>query len=119
MTWAPYPRIQMPTDDEARRIVESIAQAEDGAELDIDAVRLLISQVRLAHQRCLSAWLLKYEPAYKAPRSTGPYAKWENTGRGNPGRFRDGSDIPKPPLVAIYFLCNAWWRREVGRAPPG
>ncbi len=49
-----------------------------------------------------------------APPSTGPYAKWENRRRKNPGRFRGGSDIPKMPLVAIYFLCNQFYRQRLG-----
>ncbi len=48
------------------------------------------------------------------PTSTGPYAKWENRRRKNPGRFRGGSDIPKMPLVAIYFLCNQFYRQRLG-----
>ncbi len=35
----------------------------------------------------------------------------ENWGKGlgNPGKFR-GSDVPAPPLVAIYRLVNRFWR---------
>lgn len=32
-------------------------------------------------------------------------------GRGNPGNFRDDPEIPKKPLIAIYFLVNEWYRR--------
>ncbi len=32
-------------------------------------------------------------------------------GRGHPGHFREHPEIPKAPLVAIYFLVNRWWRR--------
>ena len=35
--------------------------------------------------------------------------------RSNPGCFR-GTDIAKPPLVAIYHLCNRWCRRTTGEA---
>ncbi len=31
---------------------------------------------------------------------------------GNPGLFR-GTDVPAPPLVAIYHLVNRWWRAEM------
>ena len=32
--------------------------------------------------------------------------------RGNPGRFR-GTNLAIQPLVAIYILCNQWWRRTM------
>ncbi len=32
-------------------------------------------------------------------------------GRGNPGGFRGHPGVPKPPLIAIYFVVNQWWRR--------
>lgn len=101
-------------DDPTDHIVETMAQLEDGVDLDPDQVRLLVSLARLAHRRCLSDWLRRNEPEFMAPPSTGPYAKWENRGRGNTGRFRDGSDIPKMPLVSTYFLCNRFYRRELG-----
>ncbi len=107
-----------PLDDPTVFIVEAMAQPEDGVDLDPDAVRLLVSLARLAHRRCLSHWLRENEPAYMKPPSTGPYAKWDNRGKGNTGRFRDGSDLPRPPLAAIYFLVNAWWRRELGPFHP-
>ncbi|MEE8504997.1 MAG: hypothetical protein V3S40_02125, partial [Kiloniellales bacterium] len=54
------------------------------------------------------------------PRSGKTYFGWqawwrENWGRArsNPGRFR-GTDIAAPPLVAIYYLCNRWWRETLG-----
>ena len=31
-------------------------------------------------------------------------------GRGNPGHFREHPEIPKRPLVAVYYLVNRWWR---------
>ena len=99
-------------DDPTDHIVEMMGAVD--VDLDPDAVRLLISQARLAHRRCLSAWLRENEPEYMAPPARGPYAKWENRGRGNTGRFRDGSDLPKAPLASIYFLVNSWWRRELG-----
>ena len=34
--------------------------------------------------------------------------------RGNPGSFREAPDIPKKPLIAIYFLVNEWYRRVLG-----
>ena len=33
-------------------------------------------------------------------------------GRKNPGLFR-GTSVAVPPLVAIYILCNEWWRRTL------
>ena len=95
-----------------RHIVEMMNAAD--VDLDPDAVRLLIGLARQAHRRCLSAWLRRNEPGYMAPPSTGPYARWENRRRKNPGRFRDGSDLPKAPLASVYFLCNQWLRRETG-----
>lgn len=89
---------------------------DPGVDLDPNEVRLLISLARLAHERCLSDWLRTNEPAYMEPPSTGPYAKWENRRPKNPGRFRDGSDLPAPPLRAIYAICNEWWRAKVGTA---
>ena len=37
-----------------------------------------------------------------------------NRRRKNPGRFRDGSDLPRPPLASIYFLCHQFSRHELG-----
>jgi hypothetical protein len=98
--------------DDAHHVAEMMACK--GVDMDVDAVRLLISKGQQAHRRCLSDWLRRYEPECKTPRSTGPYKKWENPGRGSPGRFRDGSDIPREPLAAIYIICNEFYRRELG-----
>ncbi len=113
MTWAEPISFRAALDDGAPHVVEMMAARD--VDLDVDRVRLLISLARQAHRRCLSAWLQAHEPEYMAPRATGPYARWINRRRGNTGRFRDGSDLPKAPLVAIYALCNEWWRRETGR----
>lgn len=114
MTWLDDLPIHQDTYDTTPHIVEVMANLEDGVDLDPAAVRLLVSLARLAHRRCLNDWLRRNEPQWMVPPSTGPYSKWENRRRKNPGRFRDGSDLPRPPLAAIYFLCNAWWRRELG-----
>ena len=112
MTWFDEIPFSEQPDAPTHHIVEMMATVD--VDLDPDAVRLLISVARQAHRRCLSDWLQRHEPEFMAPPSTGPYAKWENRGRGNTGRFRDGSDLPRPPLVAIYFLCNQFYRRELG-----
>ena len=111
-TWDEPISFREPLDDAAPHIVEMMGAVD--VDLDVDRVRLLISVARQAHRRCLSDWLRVNEPEYMAPPSTGPYAVWENRRRKNPGRFRDGSDLAKAPLVAIYFLVNDWWRRELG-----
>ena len=113
MTWAAPIPLRPDSDDAAAHIVEAMAGAD--VDLDPNAVHLLISQARFAHRRCLNAWLRENEPEYMVPPAPGPYAKWERRRRKNPGRFRDGSDLPKAPLAAIYFLVNDWWRRELGR----
>ena len=112
MTWAEPIPFAEPLDDPVDHIVEMMYAVD--VDLDPDAVHLLISQARLAHRRCLSDWLRRNEPGYMAPPDRGPYAKWENRRRKNPGRFRDASDLPRPPLAAIYVLCNRFYRRELG-----
>ncbi len=112
MTWSEPIPFREPLDDGAPHIVEMMLAVD--VDLDPDAVRLLISLARQANRRCLSAWLQAHEPEYMAPRATGPYALWERRRRKNPGRFRDGSDLPRAPLVAVYFLCNQFYRRELG-----
>ena len=112
MTWDNEIPIRQDHDDAAPDIVETMGAV--GVELDVDAVHLLISTARLAHRRCLSAWLRQNEPEFMSPTAHGPYAKWENRGRGSTGRFRDGSDLPRPPLAAIYFLCNQFYRQQLG-----
>jgi hypothetical protein len=114
MTWAEPIPLRPDSDDAAPHIVEMMGAVELDLDLDVDAVRLLVSQARLAHRRCLNAWLRENEPEYMAPPARGPYAKWERRRRKNPGRFRDGSDLAKAPLASIYFLVNSWWRRELG-----
>ncbi len=112
MTWfdeIPFPEQR---DDPTDHIVDMMGAVD--VELDPDSVRLLVSLARQAHRRCLSDWLRRNEPEFMAPPSVGPYAKWVNRGRGNTGRFRDGSDLPRPPLVAIYFLCNQFYRQQLG-----
>ncbi len=111
-TWAEPISFRQDQDDAAPHIVEMMAAPD--LDLDVDAVRLLVSHARLAHRRALSAWLRENEPEYMAPPSTGPYARWVNRRRKNPGRFRDTSDLPRPPLAAIYILCNQFYRRELG-----
>lgn len=112
-TWAEPLPVRADGDDAAAHIVEMMAGVD--VDLDPDAVHLLISQARLAHRRCLNAWLRENEPEYMAAPARGPYAQWGRRRRKNPGRFRDGSDLPKAPLAAVYSLCNAWWRCELGR----
>ena len=112
MTWADPIPIRQDQDDAAPHIVEMMAAA--GVDIDVDAVRLLVSLARLAHRRALSNWLRQNEPEFMEASDRGPYAKWTRRRRKNPGRFRDGSDLPREPLSAIYFLCNAWYRRELG-----
>ncbi len=59
MTWAEPIPLRPDSDDAAPHIVEMMAGRDDDVDvLDVVAVRLLISQARLAHRRCLSAWLL-------------------------------------------------------------
>ena len=111
-TWFDEIPVRQDNDDDAPHIVEMMAARD--IDLDVDAVRLLVSQARLAHRRCLSAWLQENEPEFMAPPSVGPYAQWENRGRGNTGLFRDGSDLPRPPLVSVYLLCNRFYRQQLG-----
>ena len=112
MTWADPISFREHVDDDAPHVVEMMAARD--VNLNVDAVHRLISVARQAHRRALSAWLRVNEPEFMTPRSTGPYAKWENRRRKNPGRFRDGSDLPRAPLAAIYTLCNQFYRRELG-----
>ena len=98
--------------DDSQYVVEMMATRD--VDLDVDRVRLLISVARQAHRRCLADWLRVNEPGFMATPSTGPYARWLNRRRGNAGRFRDGSDLARAPLVSIYFLCNQFYRRELG-----
>ena len=114
MTWsAPIP-FREALDDGAPHVVEMMAAV--GIDLDADSVRLLISIARQAHRRCLSAWLRANEPEHMGSPPVGAYARWEGRQRKNPGRFRDGSDLARAPLAAIYFLCNQFYRRETGSA---
>ena len=112
MTWDEPIAIPEQRGDDAQHVVEMLALRD--VDLEVDSVRRLISVARLAHRRCLADWLRVNEPEFMSPRSTGPYAKWENRRRKNPGRFRDGSDLPRDPLAAIYMLCNQFYRRELG-----
>lgn len=112
MTWDEPIPIPEQGGDDSQYVVEMMAARD--VDLDVDRVRLLISQARQAHRRCLSDWLHRNEPGFMSPPSTGPYAVWERRRRGSVGRFRDTSDLPRAPLAAIYFLVNEWWRRETG-----
>ena len=114
MTWDDPITFRESRDDDAPHIVEMLGTA--GIDLDPDRVRLFIGIARQANRRALSAWLQAQEHGYMAPRDRGPYARWINRRPGNAGRFRDGSDLPRAPLAAIYFLCNQFWRRELGAA---
>ena len=60
MTWNDEIPIRQDSDDAAPHIVEMMGAVD--VDLDPDAVRLLISQARLAHRRCLSDWLRQNEP---------------------------------------------------------
>ena len=123
-------------DDPVDAIVEIMGQVD--LDLDPDKVRRLVRDVRHVHRLVLSEWSRRNEPGWKPPRRLkdievdGPgydygdmaglgLSSWDDwwrecwgTGKGNPGRFRDGSDVAKPPLAAIYYLCNGFWRRELG-----
>ena len=110
MTWAEPISFREPGDNDAPHVVEQMF--ERGVDLDVDRVHLLVSVARQAHRRCLSAWLRQNEPEYMVPVQPGPYAAWERRRRGSAGRFRDGSDLARAPLAAIYMLCNQFWRRE-------
>lgn len=112
MTWAEPISFRESIDDGAPHVVEMMAAVD--VDLDVDRVRLLISLARQANRRCLSAWLRANEPGHMGSPPVGPYAPWERRRQGSAGRFRDGSDLPRQPLASIYFLCNAWWRRETG-----
>lgn len=112
MTWAEPISFRESLDDGAPHIVEMMAAVD--VDLDVDRVRLLVSLARQAHRRCLSAWLQTHEPEYMVPVQPGPYAAWERRRRGSAGRFRDGSDLPRPPLASVYMLCNQFYRRELG-----
>ena len=115
MTWSsPVQFRDAVNNGDAAHVVEMLAARD--VDLDVDAVHLLIGIARLAHRRALSSWLQSHEHGYAPPPSTGPWARWINRRPGNAGRFRDGSDLPRVPLASIYFLCNEWWRRELGTA---
>lgn len=111
-TWEDETPIYLLDDNEAPRIVEKMREHDHPVDLNVDEVWELIVLARSAYRKCLSDWRYRYDPRYKVERSTGPYAAWENTGRGNPGRLRDGSGIPIAPLAAIYYRCNWWWRER-------
>ena len=105
-----------------------------GIDLPEDELRDLLRDARHTHRMVLSEWKRRNDPEWRAPRR-GPRGKgrydygdmaglglpsWEawwreNWGKepGNPGLFR-GTDIPMPPLVAIYHLVNRYWRDEMG-----
>ncbi len=107
-----------------------------GMDLDPEALVVLLRATRHAHRMLLSDWLRRNDPEWKVPRrlprgrrlydygaDTGAGledwpAWWRSIwgrARANPGRFR-GTDIAKPPLVAIYCIVNEWWRRTTGEA---
>lgn len=111
MTWDEPIRFIEPRGNDTAHIVEMLGAVD--VDLDPTAVHLLISLARQAHQRCLSDWLHRNEPGYMGPPAVGPYAQWERRRRKNPGRFRDGSDLPVAPYVAIYALCNRFYRHEL------
>ena len=106
-----------------------------------DALRWLLREADLLHSLVMSDWRARNEaegsiwrPSHRLrdnqdldePEPTHNYGdmagegledwdKWwrENYGKGrsNPGRFHLRPDLPKPPLTAVYFLVNKWWRR--------
>ncbi len=105
-------------------------------DLDLDALVVLLRETRHAHRMALSDFKRRNDPEYKVPRARPRgrrlYDYGKDTGAGledwpewwrsiwgrpraNPGRFR-GTRIAKAPLVAIYHICNRWWRRTTGTA---
>ena len=105
-------------------------------DLDLDALVVLLRDTRHAHRMALSDFKRRNDPAWKVPRARPRgrriYDYGADTGAGledwpawwasiwgrrrsNPGMFL-GTKIAKAPLVAIYHLCNRWWRRTTGEA---
>ena len=104
-----------------------------GVDLPLASLEALLRRTRHAHRMVLSEWKRRNDPEWRAPRrlpeGEGPsydygevftptWEAWwkENWGKppGNPGLFR-GTDIPMPPLVAVYHLVNRYWRRVMRR----
>ncbi len=111
----------------------------------MDALRWLLREAERVHHEVKSDWLRRnadegseWRPHKRLERNIDPdepevpydfgelagegLDDWEAWWRsiwgkksGNPGRFRVHPDIPKPPLIAIYFLVNQWWRRVLHR----
>ena len=115
--------------DAAQAIIEKMC-----IDLPADSLEGLLRETRHVHRMVLSEWRRRNDPEWRPPRrlprGKGRYdygdmaglglpsweAWWrENWGKepGNPGLFR-GTDIPMPPLVAIYLLVNRYWRDVMG-----
>jgi hypothetical protein len=125
-----------PDDDDSH--VEAAAVIIEAMGMDLDSADLvaLLRLTRHAHRMALSDFKRRNDPAWRVPRARPRgrrlYDYGKDTGAGledwpawwasiwarpraNPGRFR-GTRIAKQPLVAVYHLCNRWWRRTTGEA---
>jgi hypothetical protein len=128
-----YTYRELPFDDEDSH-AEAAGLIINGTGLDLDKnqayVVMLLRRTRYAHRMLLSGHMRRNDPEWQVPRARprgrGPYDYGDMAGmgmddwdewwtsiwgrlRGNPGRFR-GSDVPKAPLLAIYYMCNRFWR---------
>ena len=107
-----------------------------GIDLDAAGLVVLLRATRHAHRMALSDFKRRNDPEWRVPkvrpRGRRLYDYGDDAGagledwpawwrsiwgraRGNPGTFR-GTTVPKAPLLAIYILCNEWWRRTTGEA---
>ncbi len=131
MNWRTYREVWFDPDDSHVEAARGIIVAMDLA-LDEESLCVLLRQTRHAHRMALSDWLRRNDSAWKVPRAL-PRGRrihkydehmegwpewWKSIWgrrRSNPGRFR-GTRIAKAPLLAIYILCNEWWRHTTGEA---
>ena len=119
-------------EDDPRAAAQAIIEMMD-MDIPLDSLEALLRRTRHAHRMVLSEWERRNvpdsQPPRRLPEGEGPsydygedftptWEEWwkENWGKppGNPGLFR-GTNIPMPPLVAIYHLVNRYWRRVMRR----
>ena len=121
-----------PFDDEDSH-AEGAAVIIEAMDIDLDPEALvrLLRSTRHAHRMALSDWKRRNDPEWRMPKGRGRHLRneygetmegWDEwwrsiwgRRRSNPGVFL-GTRIAKAPLVAIYHLCNRWWRRTTGEA---
>ena len=114
---------------------EAIVEAM-GIDLPRGNLHRLLRETRHAHRMILSDWLRRNDPEWRPARGRTRHAgrydyadagvgleDWDefwkavwgpNRKRGNPGTFK-GTTRPVAPLVAVFHLCNRFWREVMGR----